>query len=138
MKYQTVLFIALTMSAASAVAQTAPIASTPVETVQAASVASGTNPASSSVPPNPHDPNAPTIAELLAPNDGELSRANGELLAKNAALETRVDELTTQLNVLVNERSGQLFLYGVITVLASLIIGFIIGFTMANRKRSNW
>ncbi|MDO5050369.1 MAG: hypothetical protein Q4D68_01380 [Moraxella equi] len=85
-------------------------------------------------PASPHDPNAPTIAELNSPDDNELSRANTELLAKNSELQGRIDELTTQVNVLVNERSGQLFLYGVISTLVSFILGFILASLIMKRK----
>lgn len=92
------------------------------------------------VPPppiNPHKPDAPTLAELQGISNEALSDANTELLAKNAELQNRVDELTTQVNVLVNERSGQLFLYGALTV----IISFFLGFALARLlfiRRKNW
>lgn len=89
-------------------------------------------------PTNPHDPNAPTIAELQTPEESELSRANTELLAKNAELENRVTELTTQVNVLVNERSGQLFLYGAFTVLFSMLLGAWAIWFVLKRKKSDW
>ncbi len=86
------------------------------------------------IPANPHDPNAPTMLDALSPDESELSRANTELLAKNAELSRHVDDLSTQVNVLVQERSGQLFIYGVVTALMSLIIGFILG-KLSNRQR---
>lgn len=81
-----------------------------------------------------HSPNAPTLAQLAKPDDNQLSRANIELLAKNSQLQGRIDELTTQVNVLVNERSGQLFLYGVISTLASFTLGFILASLIIKRK----
>lgn len=88
----------------------------------------------SQAPVSPHDPNAPTLAELAEPDDNELSRANTQLLAKNSELQGRIDELTTQVNVLVNERSGQLFLYGVISTLVSFILGFILASLIIKHK----
>ncbi len=94
--------------------------------------------AAAPTPNNPHDPNAPTLAELQTPEESELSRANTELLAKNAELENRVTELTTQVNVLVNERSGQLFLYGAFTVLFSMLFGAWAAWFVLKRKKSDW
>ncbi len=85
-------------------------------------------------PMSPHRPDAPTLAELNNPDDSQLSRANIELLAKNNELQRRVDELTTQVNVLVNERGGQLFLYGVISTLVSFILGFILASFVMKRR----
>lgn len=89
-------------------------------------------------PVSPHDPNAPTLAELQSPKESELSKANTELLAKNAELEGRNAELTTQVNVLVNERSGQLYLYGALTVIVSLLIGAFGAWFILNKKKSDW
>lgn len=83
---------------------------------------------------NTQDPNAPTLAQLYSPTDSELSYANTELLAKNAELTHKVDDLTTQVNVLVQERSGQLFIYGAMTAAISMIAGFIIA-KLTNRQR---
>lgn len=85
-------------------------------------------------PMSPHRPDAPTLAELNNPDDSQLSRANIELLAKNNELQRRVDELTTQVNVLVNERGGQLFLYGAISTLVSFILGFILASFVMKRR----
>lgn len=85
-------------------------------------------------PTAPHKPNAPTLAQLTEPDDNELSRANTDLLAKNSELQGRIDELTTQVNVLVNERSGQLFLYGVISTLVSFMLGFTLASLIIKRK----
>lgn len=85
-------------------------------------------------PANPHDPNAPTLLEALSPNDSELSKANTELLAKNAELARQVDNLSIQVNVLTQERSGQLFTYGATTALICIIIGFILA-RLAGRNR---
>lgn len=89
-------------------------------------------------PTSPHDPNAPTLAQLQSPKESELSAANTELLAKNAELEGRIAELTTQVNVLVNERSGQLYLYGALTVIISLLIGAFGAWFILNKKKSDW
>lgn len=83
---------------------------------------------------NPHDPNAPTLAKIYSPTDSELSYANTDLLAKNAELTRQVNDLTTQVNVLVQERSGQLFIYGAITAVIAMIIGFVVA-KLTNRQR---
>lgn len=80
------------------------------------------------------NPTQPTLAQLNQPNDSQLSKANQQLLAKNAALQNQVDSLTTQVNVLVNERSGQLFIYGAVTALLSGMLGIALGWMVAGRK----
>lgn len=92
----------------------------------ASSVASSTSPM--------QNPSQPTLAQLNQPNDSQLSKANQQLLAKNAALQNQVDSLTTQVNVLVNERSGQLFIYGAVTALLSGMLGIALGWLVAGRK----
>lgn len=84
--------------------------------------------------PNATDPNAPTLLETLVPNDSELSLANTTLLAENAKLTREIDDLTTQVNVLIAERSGQLFVYGASTALFSVILGFFLA-KLTGRKR---
>lgn len=96
-----------------------------------------TDTAVADMPKNPHDQNAPTLAQITAPSDSELSKANAELLAKNASLERQVNELTTQVNVLTHERSGQLYLYGALTVLGTLILSILLGIVIARRSQSN-
>lgn len=88
------------------------------------------------VPANPHDPNADTMLDLITPNDSELSQANQQLLAKNAELSFAVDNLTTQVHVLTQERSGQLFTYGAMTAIFSMIIGFV--FAKLLNKKDRW
>lgn len=85
-------------------------------------------------PANPHDPENPTLIEGVTPNDSELSLANLELLAKNTELERQIDTLTTQNNVLVQERSGQLFLYGAMTAIFSMMVGFVLAKLISPRK----
>lgn len=89
-------------------------------------------------PASPHDPNAPTLAELQEPKESELSLANKELLAQNTALESKVTELTTQVNVLVNERTAQLYLYGALTAILSFLVGAASMWFVFNKKKSNW
>ncbi len=122
-------------------AQTAPSSSPQnASTPQNASdvEANASSPQMASAPANPHDPNAPTLAQLQAPAESELSVANTKLLAKNAELESRVAELTTQVNVLVNERHGQFFLYGALTALFCFGLGVVLSWTVFNKKKSNW
>lgn len=88
---------------------------------------------------NPDHKGTPSIEEIAAPNNSELSKANAELLVKNAELERRVDELTTQVNVLTHERSGQLFLYGVMTVIVTIVLCILAGAIITMRgQRSRW
>ena len=75
-----------------------------------------------------------TLAQLNQPTDSQLSNANQQLLAKNAELQNQVDSLNTQVKVLVNERSGQIFIYGALTALMSGILGIALGWLVAGRK----
>ncbi len=85
------------------------------------------------------DVGIPSIEEIAAPNDGSLSHANAELLIKNAELERRVNDLTTQVNVLTHERSGQLYLYGAMTVLITIGLCMLAGTFISMRgQRSRW
>lgn len=86
------------------------------------------------VPANPHDPANGTLLEGITPNDSELSKANTELLAKNAELVRQVDDLATQVNVLVQERSGQLFVYGAMTAIISIVIGFVLAKLLTRQR----
>lgn len=83
-------------------------------------------------------PTPPPLPSYKPQKESELSKANTELLAKNSELESRVAELTTQVNVLVNERSGQLFLYGALITLFSLAIGAGATWLILNKKKSDW
>jgi hypothetical protein len=80
------------------------------------------------------NPKQPTLAQLNQPTDSQLSNANQQLLAKNAELQNQVDSLNTQVKVLVNERSGQIFIYGAVTALLSGILGIALGWLVAGRK----
>lgn len=96
-------------------------------------------PAPNAVPANPHDKSAPSLEQIAAPNDSTLSKANAELLVKNAELERKIDELSTQVNVLTHERSGQLFLYGALTVLVTIGLCVLAGALITMRsQRSRW
>ena len=77
-----------------------------------------------------------TLASQIQPTQSELSAANQQLLSRNAQLQRDVNDLETQVNVLVNERSGQLFMYGALTVIAGLLVGIFIGWLVfAHRGR---
>lgn len=78
-----------------------------------------------------------SLSAQRQPTDSELSIANQELLTRNAQLQRQVNDLETQVNVLKNEHSGQLFLYGVFTVLISIGIGILISKTLSAR-RDHW
>lgn len=112
-------------------AQTAPSADAPNANNSNAVSAQATN----TVPANPHNPNSPTLLDNLTPNDSELSKANTELLAKNAELSRQVDNLSTQVNVLTQERSGQLFTYGAVTAISCLVIGFMLARLLGRKDR---
>lgn len=81
----------------------------------------------------PHHP--PTLLDERRPSESALSEANIELLAKNAALTRQVDDLTIQLGVLTEERSGQLFFYGAITSFVSILMGFVLAKIL---ERQRW
>lgn len=86
-------------------------------------------------PPNAlNNPNS--LASEMQPSDSELSAANQELLSRNAKLQRDVNDLETRVNVLINERSGQLFMYGAVTVAVSLFLGVVLGgFIFSRRDR---
>lgn len=80
--------------------------------------------------------NPNSLANDMQPNDSELSVANQELLSRNAQLQRDVNDLETRVNVLINERSGQLFMYGAVTVAVSLFLGILLGgFIFSRRER---
>ena len=78
-----------------------------------------------------------TLAAQLQPSTKALSEANQELLSRNAQLQRQVNDLQTQVNVLVYESKGQLFLYGAFTVLVSLLVGIFISWLVFVR-RDRW
>ena len=72
----------------------------------------------------------------MQPSDSDLSAANQELLSRNAQLQRDVNDLETRVNVLINERSGQLFMYGAVTMAVSLFLGVLLGgFIFSRRDR---
>ena len=78
-----------------------------------------------------------TLAAQLQPSTKALSEANQELLSRNAQFQRQVNDLQTQVNVLVYESKGQLFLYGAFTVLVSLLVGIFISWLVFVR-RDRW
>lgn len=134
----------------SAYAQTAPSSSPQVTTPASSTLttsqelptsgvqASASTPEIASAPANPHDPHSPTLGELQAPKESELSVANTKLLAKNAELEGRVAELTTQINLLINERHAQFFLYGIFSALFCFSLGAALSWLIFNKRKSGW
>ena len=78
-----------------------------------------------------------TLAAQLQPSDKALSDANQALLSRNAQLQRQVNDLQTQVNVLVYESKGQLFLYGSFTVLISLLVGIFVSWLVFVR-RERW
>lgn len=81
--------------------------------------------------------NNETLAAQLQPSDSALSAANQKLLSQNAQLQRQVNDLQTQVNVLIYESRGQLFLYGALTVIVSLLVGIFISWLVFVR-RERW
>ncbi|WP_227671494.1 hypothetical protein [Psychrobacter sp. 72-O-c] len=78
-----------------------------------------------------------TLASQLQPSNKALSAANQDLLSRNAQLQRQVNDLQTQVSVLIYESKGQLFLYGAFTVLISLLVGIFISWLVFVR-RERW
>ncbi len=78
-----------------------------------------------------------TLAAQLQPSTSALSSANQKLLSQNAQLQRQVNDLQTQVNVLIYESKAQLFLYGVLTVIISLLVGIFISWLVFVR-RERW
>lgn len=89
--------------------------------------------------PSMAQPNAlgNTLASGQQPSTEQLSQANQDLLSRNARLQREVNDLQTQVNVLVNERSGQLFMYGAFTVIISMLVGIFVSWLVFVR-RERW
>lgn len=79
----------------------------------------------------------PTLQSTLQPSHKALAAANQTLLSRNAQLQRQVNDLQTQVNVLIYESKGQLFLYGALTVLVSLLLGAGISWLVLSR-RTRW
>lgn len=112
-------------------------------TVQAAPTVITNDPATASSVVTPDDTSSnsaaanTTFAAQLQPSSKALSDANQELLTHNAQLQRQVNDLQTQVNVLIYESKGQLFLYGAFTVLISLLVGVFISWLVFVR-RERW
>lgn len=78
-----------------------------------------------------------TLAAQRQPSETALSAANQTLLSRNAQLQRQVNDLQTQVNVLIYESRGQLFLYGAFTVLISSLVGIFISWLVFVR-RERW
>lgn len=78
-----------------------------------------------------------TLAAQLQPEPTALSAANQKLVSENISLQRQVDDLQTQVNVLIYESKGQLFVYGAMTALISLALGVFISWLIF-RRRSRW
>lgn len=126
------LIIAMSVHAAPSVTNTDSV-SMSTATDQNTSVQSTTNQPT----PNQTLPASNTLAAQIQPSDTALSNANQELLSRNAQLQRQVNDLQTQVNVLVYESKGQLFLYGAFTVLISLLVGIFVSWLVFVR-RDRW
>lgn len=80
---------------------------------------------------------APTLAMQRQPTPSALSTANQNLVSENIKLQRQVNDLQTQVNVLIYESKGQLFVYGAMTALLSLLLGAFISW-LVFRSRSRW
>lgn len=80
---------------------------------------------------------APTLAIQRQPTPTALSTANQNLVSENIKLQRQVNDLQTQVNVLIYESKGQLFVYGAMTALISLALGAFISWLVV-RRRSHW
>ena len=80
---------------------------------------------------------APTLAMQRQPAPTTLSTANQKLVSENVKLQRQVDDLQTQVDVLIYESKGQLFVYGAITALTSLALGGLLSWLIF-RRRSHW
>ena len=79
--------------------------------------------------------NNPTLATQRQPSYSALS-ADNQALLNNERLQRELEDLQTQVNVLIYEGKGQLFMYGALTVLVSLLSGgFISWLIFARRER---
>ncbi len=68
----------------------------------------------------------------------QLERANLEALAQNQELQLKNDNLGVQLQVLQSERSAQMFLYGAVTMVVGVILGFVLAGYIYNKRRRQW
>ncbi|WP_019673278.1 hypothetical protein [Psychrobacter lutiphocae] len=115
--------------------QVAPAAASPFNQTDDTNNNGAANPEAPADMPNALD-NPDSLASNMQPSDADLSAANQELLSRNAQLQRDVNDLETQVNVLINERSGQLFMYGAVTVAVSFILGLVLGgFIFSRRER---
>ena len=79
----------------------------------------------------------PTLAMQRQPTPSALSTANQNLVSENIKLQRQVNDLQTQVNVLIYESKGQLFVYGAMTALLSLLLGAFISW-LVFRSRTRW
>ena len=68
----------------------------------------------------------------------QLEKANLEALAQNQELQLKNDNLGVQLQVLQTERSAQMFLYGAVTVVVGVLLGFLLAGYIYNKRRRQW
>lgn len=69
----------------------------------------------------------PTLLQAQIPTSAQFDDANAKLLAQNSALTRQVDDLQTQVNVLVQERATQFYVYGVLTCIICTLFGALLG-----------
>lgn len=68
----------------------------------------------------------------------QLEKANLVALAQNQELQLKNDNLGVQLQVLQTERSAQMFLYGAVTVVVGILLGFLLAGYIYNKRRRQW
>lgn len=84
---------------------------------------------------------AKAIANIKAdPNTtlGKLKIANSELTSQNATLTQENNALQTQVNVLTQERSSQIFITGAFVAIGGIFLGFIAAWLLTGRRSSDW
>ena len=68
----------------------------------------------------------------------QLEHANLAALTQNQELQLKNDNLMVQIQVLQSERSAQMFLYGAMTIVVGVILGFFIASYVYTKRRRQW
>lgn len=133
-----IAFFAVTMGVQAAPLTTAaePIINTETKTA-AETVDDSQSTSETALSNTPIDNYSHTFAAQLQPSNTALLKSNQKLLTHNTKLQRQVNDLQTQVDVLVYESKGQLFIYGALTVLISLMIGIFISWLFF-RRRERW
>jgi uncharacterized membrane-anchored protein YhcB (DUF1043 family) len=68
----------------------------------------------------------------------KIEANQADLLKENQSLKLQNDSLNVQLQVLHAERSTQMFIYAALSVLVSVLFGFILAGYVYNKRRRQW